>query len=103
MSNKDVLVSVCVITFNQKAYIQQALDSILSQKTNFDYEILIHDDCSTDGTIEILKKYKEKYPDTIKLLLEEENQYSNGEKITPFFIPYIRGKYCILNEGDDYW
>lgn len=103
MSNKDVLVSVCVITFNQKAYIQQALDSILSQKTNFDYEILVHDDCSTDGTIEILKKYKEKYPDIIKLLLEEENQYSNGKKITPFFIPYIKGKYCVLNEGDDYW
>ncbi|MFQ6794606.1 glycosyltransferase [Thomasclavelia sp.] len=100
---QEYRVSVCVITYNQKKYIEQALNSILDQKTNFEFEVLVHDDCSSDGTVEILKRYKKKYPDKITLLLERENQYSKGKKIMPLFIPYVKGKYIAINEGDDYW
>ena len=55
------VVSVCITTFNKQDYIEQALDSILSQKTNFEIEILIYDDASTDKTVQIIKKYQEKH------------------------------------------
>ena len=97
-------VSILCITFNQKAYIAQALDSFLSQKTNFDYEILIHDDASTDGTTEIVKAYAQKYPKQIRLFTEKENQYSkhNFEFIKNLFIA-AKGRYIATCEGDDYW
>lgn len=99
----EIKVSVCMITYNQKDYIQQAIESVLMQKTNFNYEIIIHDDCSNDGTRNILIEYQKKYPNKIKLILQEENQYSKGNNILPFFVPYIEGKYVAINEGDDYW
>jgi glycosyltransferase involved in cell wall biosynthesis len=76
------------------------------QKTTFPIEILIHDDCSTDGTDAIIKEYAEKYPDIIKPLFETENQYSNGYRgkmdIT-FNYSRSQGKYIATCEGDDYW
>ena len=53
----EVMVSICCITFNQKDYIRDALDGFLKQKTDFSYEILIHDDASSDGTGEIIREY----------------------------------------------
>ena len=105
MDNKqEILVSICCITYNQKDYIEKAILSFLEQKTNFKYEILIHDDCSTDGTTEIVKEYEEKYPDLIRGLYEEENQYSKRVKISTTLVwPKARGKYIALCEGDDYW
>ena len=103
MEKDNIKVSICCITFNQEEYIRDALDSFLSQKTNFRYEILVHDDASTDNTVNILKEYKEKYPDLIKLILQEENQYSKGEKILPKLINIACGKYIAICEGDDYW
>lgn len=74
------------------------------QKTNFPYEILIHDDASTDGTEEIIREYAAKYPDIIKPLFEAENQYSKGVSISKTFIfPRVTGKYMAFCEGDDYW
>lgn len=74
------------------------------QKTNFPYEIIIHDDASTDGTSEIVKEYADKYPDLIVPILQKENQYSKGIKISSTYIwPRSRGKYIALCEGDDYW
>ena len=61
--NSDILVSICCITYNQAHSIRQCLDGFLMQKTNFKFEIIVHDDCSTDGTTEIVKEYSEKYPD----------------------------------------
>ena len=78
---EQILVSVLCITYNQKEYIAQTIESIVEQKTSFNYELIIHDDCSTDGTQEILRKLKAQYPQKIKLLLEEENKYSKGEEI----------------------
>lgn len=103
MKNKKVEVSICCITYNQKKYISETIDSFLMQKTNFNFEILIHDDCSTDGTIEILKEYEKKYPKLIKVIYEDENQYSKGKKMFPILHKICRGKYIALCEGDDYW
>ncbi len=103
-NRKDIAVSVCCITYNHVKYIEKALNGFLMQKTDFNYEILIHDDASTDGTIDILKKYQRKYPDKIRLFLEEENQYSKGiKRMMGLLFPYVRGKYVAFCEGDDEW
>jgi len=75
------------------------------QKTNFSFEVLIHDDCSTDGTTDIIREYAEKYPDIIKPLYEIENQYQNGKPAgsSVWNIPRAQGKYIAMCEGDDYW
>ncbi|MDO4438879.1 MAG: glycosyltransferase [Eubacteriales bacterium] len=101
----EILVSISCITFNHAKYIRQALDSFLSQKTNFKYEILIHDDASSDETPEIIREYQEKYPDIIFPILQKENQYSQGKRnISGIFnFPRARGKYIAMCEGDDFW
>lgn len=105
MTKKDdqVLVSICCTTYNQEAYIKQTLDSFLMQKTNFKYEIIIHDDASTDNTANIIREYEEKYPDIIKPIYQKENQYSKKVKILPIVFGRATGKYIALCEGDDYW
>jgi glycosyltransferase involved in cell wall biosynthesis len=101
----DILVSICSLTYNHALYIRQCLDGLLMQKTNFKYEIIIHDDCSTDGTADIVREYAENYPDIIVPILQSVNQYQNGNPHiwTSFFYPKVRGKYIALCEGDDYW
>lgn len=100
----DILVSVLCITYNHKDYIAQAVESFIMQKTNFKFEIIIHDDCSSDGTDKILKKLEKKYPDIIKLVLQSENKYSKNEDIIgKYMLPLSRGKYLAFCEGDDYW
>jgi len=104
----DIMVSICCLVYNHKNYIRQALDSFLMQKTNFRFEVLINDDCSTDGTTDIIKEYEAKYPDIIKPLYHDENQYSksyrqgNMMSIT-FNFPRVSGKYTAMCEGDDFW
>ena len=100
-----VEVSVSVITYNHEKYIAKCLDSILSQKTNFQFEILIHDDASTDGTVDIIKEYEKKYPDIVKPIYEKENQYSKHVKRISYLYNYKRaeGKYIAQCEGDDFW
>ncbi len=106
MKNKmnKTLVSICCITYNQKNYIKQCLDGFLMQKTDFKFEVLIHDDCSTDGTTEIIQEYEQKYPDIIKPLYENENQFSKGGPVLNIYnFPRVKGKYVAICEGDDYW
>ncbi|MDC0957915.1 glycosyltransferase, partial [Flavobacteriaceae bacterium] len=81
----------------------EALDGFLMQKVDFDYEILLRDDASTDGTSKICHKYANKYPDKIKLLAYTENQYQKG--VSPFRdnVKRAKGKYIAMCEGDDYW
>lgn len=98
------MVSVYLITYNHDIYIRQALDSILSQKTDFAYEVIVHDDASTDGTTEIVQEYAQKYPEIIVPIIQKENQYSKQVNIyKTFIVDNIRGKYIAGLEGDDYW
>ena len=104
MKQEDILVSVNCITYNQKEYIEQCLDSIIMQQTNFRFEILIHDDASTDGTDIILKEYEIKYPDMIRPIYQTENKYSKGVDIwNTYQFPRAKGRYIAICEGDDYW
>ena len=101
---KTPLVSICCLTYNHENYIAECLDGFIMQKTDFDYEILIHDDASTDGTAGIIREYELRYPEIIKPIYQIENQYSKGIKPTfKYNFPRARGKYIALCEGDDYW
>lgn len=74
------------------------------QKTDFTYEVLIHDDASTDGTEQIIREYEQLYPQLIKPLYEQENQWNKGRRGSAIFnIPRASGKYIAFCEGDDYW
>jgi glycosyltransferase involved in cell wall biosynthesis len=97
------LVSVCCITYNHEKYINDAIDGFLMQETTFPFEIIIRDDCSSDNTASIIRKYAGKYPNIIKPIYEKENRYSKGVKAMPVVYEKAAGKYLALCEGDDYW
>jgi len=102
--NKTPLVSINCITYNHAKFVRQTLEGFLMQKTNFDFEILIHDDASTDDTAKIIQEYEKKYPQKIKPIYQTENQYSKNVSIfREFQYPRVKGKYIALCEGDDYW
>lgn len=95
------LLSVCMVSYNQEQYIKEALDSVLIQKTNFKYEVIISDDCSKDNTLAILTEYKNKYPNIVKVVTGEKNLgYPNNQRRS---LENAKGKYIALCDGDDYW
>lgn len=100
---EHVYVSIVCITFNQENYIRDAIDSFLAQETEYRFEIIIHDDLSTDSTRSILREYKNKYPNIVKLVLQDTNQYSLGKRISPLAVAHASGEYVALCEGDDFW
>lgn len=97
------LVSVRCITYNHAPYIEDAIKGFLIQETDFPIEVWIHDDASTDGTGEIVESYQKQYPRIIKTVLQDENQYSKGNKPGKILIDKCTGKYLAVCEGDDYW
>lgn len=100
----DILLSVNTMTYNHEKYIAQCIEGILMQKTNFAFELLIHDDASTDNTAAIIKEYEKKYPNIIKPIYQTENKWSKGIKISATYqYPRAKGKYIAVCEGDDYW
>lgn len=100
----EPLVSVVVITYNHEPYINECLDGIISQKTDFPIEILVNDDCSTDNTASIIKEYELKHPNLFRCIYQIENQYSKGvHPWSDILFPIAKGKYVALCEGDDYW
>lgn len=100
----NIKVSIFCLAYNQKKYIKNCLDNMISQKTNFVFEVIIHDDCSTDGTREIIEEYANKYP-FIKPIYEQENQYSkkNMTVVVNKMFAKCSGEYIAMLEGDDYW
>lgn len=101
---KEPLVSISYITYNQIAFVERAINGFLIQKTEFPFEIYIHDDASTDGTAELLREYELKYPEIIRVVYEKENQYSSRGHLYQYCImPYVNSKYTAHCDGDDYW
>jgi len=104
---EDVLVSIWCITYNHEAYIKDAIEGFLAQEANFPYEIIIHDDASTDKTVDIVREYENKYPELIHGIYEVENQFSKKHPFLRWLhkaeSSYCRGKYIAICEGDDFW
>lgn len=101
---RKVLVSVILNTYNNEKTIQKCLDSILAQETDFDFEVLVHDDASTDKTADIIELYTKKYREIIKPIYQTENQKAKGIDINKEY-QYTRavGKYIAIAEPDGYW
>lgn len=95
------IVSVFVMTYNHELFIEQSLEGILMQKTNFDVEIVVGEDCSTDNTRKIVLNYANKYPGKFKLLLHKQNIGALANQNAVF--QSCTGKYIAFCEGDDYW
>ena len=95
----DIQVSVCVVTYNQENYIAECLESLVNQVTNFRYEIIVGEDCSTDGTRAIVQRYVEKYPDLIVPLFYKEN-LGPVENLKQVY-KKAKGKYIAHMDGDD--
>ncbi len=99
-----MMVSIKCLVYNHAPYLRQCLDGFVMQKTNFKFEAVVHDDCSTDGSQEIIKEYAAKYPDIIKPIYETENQYSKHDgSLRRIVDAHLNGKYIAFCEGDDYW
>jgi len=102
--SSDIMVSIVCDAYKHEKYIADALESFLMQKTNFPFEILVHDDASTDRTAEIIREYEKQYPDLIKPIYETENQYSKQDgSLARIQFGRVKGKYTAICEGDDYW
>lgn len=95
------MVSINCITYNHEEYIVDAIESFLMQVTNFNFEILIGEDCSTDNTREIVQDYARRYPEKIRIITSEKNV--GGRKNSVRLQENSRGKYIAICEGDDYW
>lgn len=98
---ENPVVSVCMITYNHESYIHEAIKGILIQKTNFPFELVIGEDCSTDNTRKIIREYEIQYPEIIIAQYPETNR-GMIENFTTV-MESARGKYIALCEGDDYW
>ncbi|MGF1676157.1 MAG: glycosyltransferase [Rivularia sp. (in: cyanobacteria)] len=103
LTKNHLKVSVSLVTFNHEKFIAQAIESILLQEVNFNYEIIIGEDFSSDRTREIVIDYHQQYPDKIRLILPEENLGCYGQKIFVQTLQACRGEYIALLDGDDYW
>ncbi len=103
--NEPITVSVSCTTYNHAPYIRKCFEGFLMQKTTFSFEVLVHDDASTDGTREIIEEYVVKYPNLFFPIYQTKNQYSKGVRgiMAKFNFSRCRGKYIALCEGDDYW
>lgn len=100
----EPLVCVHCLTYNHGDFIEDALKGFVMQQTSFPFIVVVVDDCSTDNTVSIIKKYEAKYPSIIKPFYLEENYFSQKKSKAPLFMQYDRkAKYIAMCEGDDYW
>ena len=98
------LVSILCNVYNHGPFLRKCLEGFVSQQTDFPFEILIHDDASTDQSAAIIRDFEKSYPDLIKPIYQAVNQYSQRVRITiSLQFPRAKGKYIAICEGDDYW
>ena len=103
MESKPLISIICDV-YNHGPYIGQCLDGFVMQHTSFPFEVLVHDDASSDDSVQIITEYASRYPHIIKPILQQANQYSQGVSIwRTFQFPRVKGKYIAICEGDDYW
>ena len=100
---EEIMVTVLCTAYNHEEFIASAIEGVMNQKTNFKFELIVHDDASEDRTAEIIREYKERYPDSIFPIVQKENQYRCCNIYRSFLFPNVRGKYIAFCEGDDYW
>jgi glycosyltransferase involved in cell wall biosynthesis len=96
-------VSVSVTTYNHERYIAQALDGVLMQETDFEYDVVVGDDCSTDGTRDIVLDYAARFPERVRPVLPEQNLGDGGKPMFIETIRHCRGALVAMLDGDDYW
>jgi glycosyltransferase involved in cell wall biosynthesis len=102
--NNAPLVSICCTVYNHEPYLHDCFEGFVMQKTNFPFEILVHDDASTDKSADIIREYTAKYPGLFKPIYQTENQHSQGKNPNSCYLfPRVQSKYIALCEGDDYW
>lgn len=94
-------ISIAMLAYNHERFIAEAIESVLMQKTSYTYKIIIAEDFSTDNTRKIVLEYQKKYPDKIKLILQEQNVGAGQNNID--LLSNLEGKYIAALEGDDYW
>lgn len=97
------MVSVVCTAFNQDAYIDDAIKGFLIQETTFPFEVIIHDDASTDRTADKIRAFQQRYPNIIKGIYQRENQHSKGRRPLLHTFQMSCGKYIAICEGDDFW
>ncbi|NDP28762.1 MAG: glycosyltransferase [Flavobacterium sp.] len=102
--NSPIITVICT-SYNHEKYIQQCLEGFVMQQTDFAFEIIVHDDASTDNTQKIIKKFAENYPHLFFNIYQTQNHFSKKEINiwSDIMIPKARGKYIAICEGDDYW
>lgn len=103
MNEDNIMLSVVCPTYNHEKYLDDAIKGILIQKTSFKYEVIIGEDCSTDGSKEVLKKWEEKCPSFFQFIYRDKNMRSIGKSNFNDLYSRARGKYLILLETDDFW
>ena len=101
METSPPLISVCMTTYNHAPYLRQAVESVLSQQTSFDFELVLGEDCSTDLTAEICREYAAKYPGRVRLVTGDRNVGWRANYRRTF--DACRGKYVAYCDGDDWW
>lgn len=96
-------VSILMTTYNHEAFVRDALEGILQQRTRFDFEVVVGDDCSTDGTRAILQEYQRRHPELIRLVFAPANLGLQGNAMFAHVFGQLRGEYVAWLDGDDYW
>jgi glycosyltransferase involved in cell wall biosynthesis len=99
----QIKVSICCVTFNHETYIRKCLEGFVMQQTDFGFEVIVHDDASTDGTADIVREFESKYPHLFRCIYQTENQFLKQNVLFNLMVPASKGIYIALCEGDDYW
>lgn len=108
MKTEDpILVAIHCLVYNHEPYLRDCFEGFVMQKTNFRFVAIVHEDCSTDHSADIIREYEAKYPDIFRPIYETENQYSKTDgslgRIMNAAIDASKAKYIAMCEGDDYW